>query len=85
MRLRANVRRATEATRHLIHGCESEALASNTAWVEIERDDGRGFYLLYFSRTDECFADTWHASLDEAKHQAQLELGIEDSDWKERA
>lgn len=84
MRLRANVRRAPGSTRHVTHGRESEEIASNIAWVEIECDDGT-FFLLYFSATGECLADTWHPSLEEAKHQAHVEFEIEDSDWKERA
>lgn len=84
MRLRANIRKATGATRHLIHGRESQDIDSNIAWVEIEPGDA-GFYLLYFSPAGESLADTWHASLDEAKHQAHLEFEIDESDWKERA
>lgn len=83
MRLRANVRQATGSTRHIIHGRESEDIASNIAWVEIEPDDA-SFFLLYFSAAGECLADTWHPSLEEAKRQAHVEFEIEESDWKER-
>ena len=84
MRSRANVRRATERTRHVIHGRESEDISSNIAWVEIQSDDG-GVYLLYFSSAGECLADTWHPSLEAAKRQASVELEIEDADWEGEA
>jgi len=82
MRLRASVRRATGFTRHIIHGRESEDLASNIAWVEAEPANG-AVYLFYFSVHGECLTDTWHESLDGAKHQARLEFAIEEADWEE--
>jgi hypothetical protein len=69
MRLRANVRRHTGKTRHLIHGRESENIASMIERVEIEPADG-AFFLLYFNAKGECLADTWHQTLDHAKQQA---------------
>jgi hypothetical protein len=79
MRLKANVRRATGATRHVVDG---RNVTSNIAWVEIEPADG-AFYLLYFSTAGECLTDTWHESIEQAKHQALFEFEIEEADWKE--
>lgn len=82
MRLRAKVRRTTRATQHIIHGRESEDIVSKIAWVELESGDG-GLYLFYFSAAGDCLADTWHESIEQAKHQAQLEFEIADADWQE--
>jgi hypothetical protein len=82
MRLRANVRRRTGVTRHVIHGRESEDLTSQIAWVEIEPADG-AFYLFYFTAAGECITDSWHESLEQAKHQAFAEFEILDADWME--
>lgn len=84
MKLRASVRETTGSTRHLVHGRESENIASDVAWIEIKLGDG-GFYLLYCTATGECLADTWHPSLDEAKRQASVELEIEEADWEGHA
>jgi len=84
MRLRANIRRMTGATRHIIHGRESEDIASQIAWVEIEPADADGnFFLFYFTAAGTFLTDTWHQSLEDAKEQARFEFEIEDADWQE--
>jgi hypothetical protein len=53
------------------------------AWsVEIEYRDG-GYFLLYFDEAGECFTDTWHPTLEDAKAQARFEFAIQEKDWKE--
>ena len=50
--------------------------------VRIEPTDD-GFLLLYLDASGEETADTWHASVAEAKAQAKFEFEIEESDWVE--
>jgi hypothetical protein len=80
VRLKANVRRYTGKTRHLVHGRESEEIASTIQRVEIQPDD-EAFLLLYFNASEDCVADTWHQTLDQAKEQANFEFEIEEADW----
>jgi hypothetical protein len=80
VRLRASIRRATGNTRHVIHVAESNDVASQIAWVEIEPADG-AYSLFYFSANGECLADTWHESAESAKAQARFEFEIEETGW----
>lgn len=82
MRMRARIRRATENARHGIHGADSNDIASQIAWVELEPADG-AFYLLYFNANGDCLADTWHGSAEQAKAQARFEFEVEENDWEE--
>ena len=59
-------------------------MLSNIALLEIEPSDG-AFFLLYCDAEGLCLADTWHTSLEDAKHQARSEFGIENEDWQEVA
>lgn len=50
--------------------------------VEISVESS-GVYLLHYNSSGECFADTWHQSIGEAKEQAEFEYGSALSDWSE--
>lgn len=87
MRLRANVLHTTSATVHrrtkLVEGVVvPDGQLPVPAGVEIEQT-AAGFFLIHYDATDRCIADTWHATLVEAKEQAKFEFGIEDADWIE--
>ncbi len=80
MHVKANIRRHTGNARHLVHGRESQSIATEIVRVEIESADG-SFLLRYFDAKEVCVADTWHATLEQAKLQAQFEFEIEEADW----
>ncbi len=87
MRLRAQVQRATGATRHhRAHIEEGEVHKDEElptpAAVEIQPADG-AFFLLYLDEHGDCLTDTWHQTLEQAKAQAQHEFGIGENDWKD--
>jgi hypothetical protein len=86
MRLRADVRQVTGATRHYRAHIEGDVVVKNEelpspAWVEIEPGDG-AFYLLYMTPDGDCLTDSWHQTLLDAKEQARFEFGIEEGDWE---
>lgn len=66
----------------MIHGAESVDVTSQVAWLEIEPADS-GCQLLYFSAHGDCFADTWHERVEDAKAQAQFEFAIDEHDWSD--
>ena len=88
MRLRANVLKVTGATVHrnakLVKGTVVPG-AQLPAPARVEIDAGRsgGFCLYHYDAAGRCMADTWHATLDEAKEQARFEFEIEAADWVE--
>ena len=87
MRLRAAVQQVTGATKHLEgriarSGPVIEKQLGPAASVEIQYRDG-GYFLLYFDAANDCFGDSWHSSLEEAKAQAKFEFGIEERDWED--
>ena len=49
--------------------------------LEIEDDEGRGFYRFHYDRSDRQVVDTWHETLDDAFEQARFEYGIGPDDW----
>jgi hypothetical protein len=85
-RLKALVKTVAGRTRHgratIINGlpCEVERIPA-PAWVEIAGEP-EGFYLLHFDAKGNCIADTWHATLDEAKAQAHFEFLITSDEWQ---
>jgi len=87
MRLRAHVRRSTGRTVHtlgtLVDGqpVPTERLPL-PRWLEITEGDG-GYCLLHFDANGNCFADTWHATLEAAKSQAEFEFGIKQDEWQD--
>ena len=85
MRLRANVTNSTGKTRHSIGTLVDDVPAPvedlpTPEWVEISKEDG-AYYLFHLDAEGVCFADTWHATLDEAKKQASFEFGIKPEAW----
>lgn len=81
MRLTAQVRSVTGSTRHRVAQGASEPEQLDPATrVEIVSTEG-GFLLIRYGSTG--FAgDTWHATAEEAKRQAEIEFAIQASDWK---
>ena len=50
--------------------------------LRIVRYDGlEGFYLLYCDESGAEFTDTWHATMDDAFHQAEFEFTVKRSEW----
>lgn len=74
------MRRASENTRHPIHGREHEDISARIVALEIKAE-GDGFFVFYLDAAGQCLADTWHESLELAKNQAHLEFAIEETDW----
>ena len=88
VRLRANVVKATGATVHrhakFVKGVVVPgAQIAKPESVEIDEARAGGFYLYHYDAAGRCIADTWHATLAEAKEQAKFEFEIDASDWVE--
>jgi len=49
-------------------------------FITIEPDPS-GFFLIRYLRNGDFAGDTWHQTLEEAKHQAEFEFGTSDADW----
>ena len=86
MRLRAQIKRPTGATKHYrAHIADNKVVKENElavpAWVEIHSSND-AFLLLYFDASGVCMTDTWHATIDQAKTQAQFEFMIREEDWE---
>lgn len=86
MRLRAQVRRVTGATRHYRAHLEAGVATKDEklpapSWVEIQASE-RAFSLLYLDEDGACLTDTWHETLQEAKAQATHEFGIGEDEWE---
>jgi hypothetical protein len=69
----------TGKMRHSIGG-EAMPVPSSLLISQFGRDPG--FYLLYLDASGKEMTDTWHATLDDAKHQAAFEFSVEDADWQ---
>jgi hypothetical protein len=88
LRIRANVVKSTGATVHrhakLVRGTVVPGNPVGPS-VRVEIDEARsgGFYLYHYDTAGRCIADTWHATLAEAKAQARFEFEIEGADWVE--
>ncbi len=52
----------------------------NPTWLEISEEND-AFLLLYINANGECFADTWHQTMQSAKREATLGFGIGPDDW----
>lgn len=86
VRLKADVKGATGRTKHFLGTLVEGTLVKTEqrpvpAWVEISKEGG-AFYLFYFGADGTCLTDTWHQTLDEAKHQAELEFAISAAEWQ---
>lgn len=54
----------------------------NPDWLEISEEDS-SFFLYYLNAELQCFADTWHQTLESAQREAKIGFGIEPGDWSE--
>ncbi len=78
---RATVRQVTGATHHVLATRGGEVEIPPARSVEIVQEDN-GYLLLRLNDRGDCLADTWHATLDEAKAQAAFEFDIREEDWR---
>jgi hypothetical protein len=92
MRLTADVRQLLRPTRHFLAGIgdkgeiikSSETPAESIASVVIEEDpESGGWFLFYLDQSGVGLADTWHRSLQEAKDAANVQFGIDETEWRE--
>jgi len=82
VRLTANVRHVTgSTTHHVAGGDDGSSQLAPAVTVEIVESDG-GFLLIRYSGKG--FAgDTWHATAEEAKRQAEVEFAISPAEWRQ--
>jgi hypothetical protein len=85
MRLRAKVTKASGESTNYVASIEDEKPVPvehlpNPTWLEIS-EDGGAFFLLYINEDGECFADTWHQTLESAQREAMLGFGITSEEW----
>ncbi len=85
-KLLAFVQKASGKTTHTWGTLDSDgprALGqfSCAARVEVVQE-GEGFFLLRFDAEGQFCGDTWHASEEDAKKQAEFEYEITNSDWR---
>lgn len=90
MRIRAEVKRVTGATRHYEGRIEGGVVRVTKrfpapSFVEIMEAEGKGegFFLLYFDSEGRCITDTWHRTVEDAQAQAKDEFDINEKDWIE--
>jgi len=70
-------------TKHtLVDSKGSRAFPPFTSLVITRYPVDEGYYLMHIC-ADGTGTDTWHASLEDAFHQANWELGIESAEWIE--
>ena len=81
-KLRAKVQQVSGTAKHMHAASHGPSAIPDPDYVVIEEQAG-AFYLLRFSRENECLADTWHLTVEEAKNQAEFEYGIKTTDWVE--
>jgi len=79
--LRATVHHVTGSTAHYLMGEAGPQPMAPAAHVEIVDANG-GYSLNRYSAEGVFAGDTWHATLDEAKRQAQVEYAIPPEEWK---
>lgn len=44
--------------------------------------EGGGYLLCSVSQNGELFSDTWHETVESAKHAAHEDFGVQDHEWK---
>jgi hypothetical protein len=69
----------TGRTRHYLGG-ELMPPPAGLAIVQFAGDSG--FYLYYLDSNGKVFTDTYHSTIEQAKHQADFEFNVKDSDWE---
>jgi hypothetical protein len=87
MKLRAQVREILEPPANYIGtilGGEPTPVERlpDPNWLEISEEDG-SFFLYYLDAELNCFADTWHQTLESAKREAEIGFGIRPEGWSE--
>ncbi len=85
MRIKAYIFRSTEVTKHYKSSIENGKIEANEEvsspkWIEISEEED-GVYLYHFSSGNNCIADTWHESIEDAKKQAMFEFGVAEEQW----
>jgi hypothetical protein len=85
--LRAKVRTVTGKTKHLLgtqtdHASLRITELPDPVAVRLVEQDG-AFFLFRLDENGEYISDSWHATVDEAKAQANFEYDIEEVDWTE--
>ena len=85
MRLRARVRKVSGESTNYVATIQDEKPVPveqlpNPTWLEIS-EEGGAFFLLYRNDDGECFADTWHQTLESAQREAMLGFGIPPEEW----
>jgi hypothetical protein len=68
----------TGKTRHYRAG---ELLPPRSGLVIAQFAGDPGFYLCYLNADGKELTDTYHATIEDAKHQADFEFNVTDSDW----
>lgn len=87
VKLRAKVRDVLEPPANYIGMIEDGEPAPverlpDPDWLEISEEDG-AFFLYYLDAELQCFADTWHQTLESAKREAEIGFGIRPEEWTE--
>lgn len=68
----------------LTGGVDTRQQMGAAAYLVIEPDpEGDGVFLYRYDALGECVGDTWHTSIDEAKHQANYEYESFVQDWQD--
>jgi hypothetical protein len=85
MKLRAKVREVLEQPANYIGtivGGEPTPVEQlpDPEWLEISEED-ESFFLYYLDAQFQCFADTWHQTLESAKREGEISFGIRPDDW----
>jgi hypothetical protein len=80
--------RAKVCRERLESGLNAERTASQRSapipipdWIEIEQGSESGFVLVHIYLREGPFIHTWHATVAEAKDEAQAEFSIGEDEW----
>jgi hypothetical protein len=49
--------------------------------LEIVQEEGDAYFYLMYLQVSGPSADTFHLTLEDAKHQAKLEFGVKEEEW----
>jgi hypothetical protein len=86
-RLIADVKTVTGKTEHLLGAAHEDGRLVGVeripapAYVVISEDKDGSFYLFHYNSQNDCIADSWFQSLEQAKRQAKFEFDLDDGDW----
>ena len=82
MRIRAKINASKNRTRHLKLEGGVVAPIGGFSFVEVVPDGEGAFLLVYLDSEGRELADTWHATVEDAKAQAEFEFGITTDEWQ---